>query len=280
MAIQSMPDSNQGKSKSRRSTEGLLPMPSVPEATNGVIDLVELAGDATVKVSPWSMIEPGQTVWLTVTGPGGVPTLRLLEAYPLSAAQVNTGIRETVARAELEKITVGGKVTVQFKVGFRGESDEEVAVVFPEASYEIAKSLLEDFESASDGGVPPGGKRYLPSMVMTCKAGSVDIRTDDDPYFAPYITRRYVALDRNASLSMELNAPAKSFTFGVSTSWASPLNVSAYDAGGDLLFSLVVPTPETGEESWATFTSATRNIKMIVLFSPYMVTYIDNFKLV
>ncbi|HEX8596791.1 MAG TPA: hypothetical protein VF682_26445 [Pseudomonas sp.] len=118
--------------------EGGLSRPVIKQANaNGVLELKTFAGDATVQVPPWRLIADGQTVWLSVAGPGGVPTLELLAAYPISVAEAANGIERPLARAELKKIGNGAALTVTCKVGFVGQGDEASSINLPVANYRI-----------------------------------------------------------------------------------------------------------------------------------------------
>lgn len=128
-----------------------LPAPAVPEADQAtkVLDLNAFEGDAHVTVVPWPFIALGQTIWLTLTGPSGVPTIKLLEGYAIQAAEVSGGLNVVINRADLETFEDESEVLVVCKVGFAGASDEE-GVTLPLLKLHIKALitlLIENFDS-------------------------------------------------------------------------------------------------------------------------------------
>jgi hypothetical protein len=150
--------------------EAQLPKPVVPEAQNGVLDLSTFAGDATVTVAKWPLIAVGQTVWLTVIGPNGVPTLKLLEEYPITEAEVANGIRREIPRADLEQVV--SMLAVTCKVGFDGGASEQNAKTFPIAIYTVNDSAGPSITSVTDskGQVANGGTTFDTSITLAGKA--------------------------------------------------------------------------------------------------------------
>jgi len=117
-----------------------LPVPAVPEADQAtkVLDLNEFEGDAHVTVDPWPFIALGQTIWLTLTGPSGVPTITLLEAHVIQPGEVAGGLNVAIKRADLEAFENGAKMQIMCKVGFPADSGEPEAIAFPVQTYTVS----------------------------------------------------------------------------------------------------------------------------------------------
>lgn len=125
--------------------ESNLPTPTITEATAGVLELNTFAGDAHVKVAPWPLIAVGQTVWLTVLGPSGVPTIVILAAHLINSAEVAGGITAAVPRAGLETFANGSQLRVVCKIGFGGSNEESSATNLPSAAYTIKNLVIPPF---------------------------------------------------------------------------------------------------------------------------------------
>ena len=142
-----------------------------------------------------------------------------------------------------------------------------------------AKGLFEDFETGSEGPILVGQKIEFPTMAVSCTAGSVSIRPGAEELFDPYLTNKYIALSAKGTVKISLKSPVMSFSFGVSTSASTPLNVKTYDQTDTLLFSKDVDVPDKGEAWRATFSRSAREISSIILFTGAGISYIDNFYL-
>jgi hypothetical protein len=127
-----------------------LPTPQVTEAPAAVLDLNTFQGNAHLTVAAWPVAAPGQRVWLTVSGPGGVPSLNILEGYPILTSEAEGGITRDIPRSELEKYADGSQMTVVFKATFDGSDSESTAIGFPILNLTVKNVealLLEEFDS-------------------------------------------------------------------------------------------------------------------------------------
>jgi hypothetical protein len=159
LTVSPLPDSELAKSR-----------PVVTEAVDGVLDLNTFTGNAHVFVPIWPLAAVGQTVWLTVIGPNGVPTLKLLEAYQMTAMDVANGIGREIPRADLEQIV--SMLAVTCKVGFDGGASEQNAHAFPIAIYTINDSAGPSITSVTDskGQVANGATTFDTSITLAGKA--------------------------------------------------------------------------------------------------------------
>jgi hypothetical protein len=142
LTVSPIPDSESAKST-----------PQVIEASNGVLDLNAFEGNANIFVAKWPLAFVDQKVWLTVTGPQGVPTIELLNAHPLIDADVANGIGRQIPREDLEKFADGDEMTVVFKAAFDGGADESTAFAFPDLRLRVvarAPDIVEDFTGQSE----------------------------------------------------------------------------------------------------------------------------------
>lgn len=119
-----------------------LPTPVVPEAQNGVLDLNTFPGNASVTVAKWPLIAEGQKAWLILSGPNGVPSVRLLDAYSITASEVTNGIAKGLPRPDLDLFADGDDITVLLKVTFDGRADELAAVEFPALPLKVVAGAL------------------------------------------------------------------------------------------------------------------------------------------
>jgi hypothetical protein len=167
LTVSPLPDSELGKSR---------PVVTEADQTTNELDLNSFVGVAHVVVPKWPLIAAGQTVWLTVTGPDGVPTLKLLEAYPIIAVDESNGIMQDIVRAELEKFSNGSEMRVEFKVAFDGATSEASAIVFPWAVYTVKTfddSIAPTITSVKDSAsveIPAAGTTFSTSVTLTGQA--------------------------------------------------------------------------------------------------------------
>lgn len=162
LTVSPIPDSELAKSK-----------PVVTEAVDGVLDLTTFEGNAHVFVPIWPLAAVGQTVWLTVIGPNGVPTLKLLEAYPMTAVDVANGIGREITRATLEAFVDESQMMVVCKVGFGGGADEAGAIVFPALRLTVAADAPLSIDTSPmvlDGLYVAASLRETGNLPPGCKA--------------------------------------------------------------------------------------------------------------
>lgn len=153
-----------------------LPTPVVPEAdkTASVLDLNDFTGDAHVTVAPWPLIALGQTVWLTVTGPGGVPTINLLEGEAIKAPEVTGGLNIAIRRTDLETFANESEIQVICRVGFSGTSTIEGTLTLPILALRIEViqvPLLENFDLLPENLIYRDGEIETPSMFIKFISG-------------------------------------------------------------------------------------------------------------
>lgn len=145
-----------------------LPIPQISQASGDILDLNSFAADADVSVAPWPFIAEDQTLWLTATGPAGVPTVTLLEAYPLVAADVSNGIGRPIPRSELNKLKDGDTLTLTCDIGFSGENVESSPTPTPSRIYAIRMAPLEEtFQGIKRQEVPRNGSVSCETLVLT-----------------------------------------------------------------------------------------------------------------
>ncbi|MGS0739167.1 hypothetical protein ACVBEG_22155 [Pseudomonas sp. GG8] len=254
-----------------------LPTPQITQASEDVLDLTTFGGDADVTVEAWPLIAVGQTVWLTVSGPSGGPTMELLKAYVVTAADVSKGVRGTIARAELEKFTVGSELRVWVTVGFDRGGDEGEAIKFPNPVYTIEDFILFEAFNAANQDLLVGQSIGFPTMVLTARAGNVFIRDAGFFTLPPWITGSAITLGSPSSVLLTLNKPARKVRFGAFKSLI--YTVSYFDEGGSLIWSHVSQQLES--RIWFEYASSPdRKIKSIsVVTGDNSSTFIDNFSM-
>jgi hypothetical protein len=171
-----------------------LPTPAITQAAGNVLDSTTFTGIANLVVGKWPLAVVGQRVWLTVSGPGGVPSYKLLEGYPINVQEVGAGIARDIPRAELEKFADGSQLTVTCKVAFDGANTEPLAIAFPIVAYTIKAvepRLFEGFDGLSVGGMKlaAGQSAEFPTMTVSVQSGVVVANSADfPPHWKPWIT--------------------------------------------------------------------------------------------
>ena len=255
-----------------------LPTPQVTEASQQGLDLNAFAGDAHVTVAPWPLIAVGQTVWLTVTGPGGVPTIKLLEGHTIGAEEVRVGLNIAVARAALEKFTNGDTLNIVCKVEFEGRIDEQKALTFPGTDLAIILTpavVVEDFESFPIGLIAIGTTLESPNLTITPLTGQVLINHINE--FAPYLTGKVLDLLYNASALITLKHTATDIKYGLAIyAENTTLDVSYFNESNQLINHFTL-TQKNGE--WHEYHSPRGKIKFIKVESKSHFTmhvFIDN----
>jgi hypothetical protein len=198
----------------------------------------------------------GQTVWLTVSGPNGVPTLKLLEGYPITEVDVANGIGRDIPREELEKYSDGDEMTVVCKVGLDGTEIEVEAISFPKLHLTMTTKappiLSENFENAPLQHIVSTNPRPidLPSMTITVEhSGSPSnpatygIYEFNDPAGGPQ--SRILMFQSGGIDVMKLTIQLKSAYSKVSFMHLNFMNASyyVYNMDGVLLDSQTITSP-------------------------------------
>lgn len=91
-----------------------LPRPQVPEASDDVLDLMEIPANASITVAVWPFAAARQKVWLAVHGTLPTETsyvIEVLNGQEISAGQASNGLRETLLRSELLKLAHSSQLT-------------------------------------------------------------------------------------------------------------------------------------------------------------------------
>ncbi len=217
-----------------------LPTPQVTEASEDVLDLTAFEGDAHVTVAPWPLIDEAQTVWLTVMGPEGVPTIKLLEAYPITEPDERGGIKVAIARAELDKFEDGSELTVVCKVGFTGGANEIGAVELPILKVTIIvkpTAAYEDFETMTVGDYLVGSSVTRPTMTITTSGYGYAIISQN---VSTGITNQVVRPYNKTTVIFTLTPAAKSVKLKGSMRYGI-MHIRFFD-GPNLLHTIDAPT--------------------------------------
>jgi hypothetical protein len=119
-------------------------------ANNGTgpeFDVSRLAGDATLRVGRWPMIEVGQPVWLTLRGvlQDGSPYLKVMLAPPTvtDVDWVNQGFKLVrVSGAELKGLKNASSLSLELQVGVSGVLTQTDSVAFAPCFYTVKSRTL------------------------------------------------------------------------------------------------------------------------------------------
>ncbi|VVQ13853.1 hypothetical protein PS938_03962 [Pseudomonas fluorescens] len=152
-----------------------LPRPQVPQAPNGILDLMTFAGDARVTVDKWPFIALKQRLWLRLQGKtvsGATHTIELLDGTEITQTQLANGLNETLLRSELLKLGHASPATVICKVAFDGDSQEHTAIEFPRLAltvktrYDYLRPEITDVADPK-GTVGEGESTYFRQVTIT-----------------------------------------------------------------------------------------------------------------
>jgi hypothetical protein len=146
--------------------ENQLPRPQIPQAVNGVLDLMEFTGNAAIRVDKWPHIAPKQCLWLRLEGKttaGDDYVIHLLQGVQINTGQISAGLHEPLLRSELMKLGHSTPATAICKVAFDGTAQEYAAIEFPRlpvtvrTRYDYVTPVITDV-SDSRGDIPEGDK--------------------------------------------------------------------------------------------------------------------------
>ena len=115
--------------------QSALPQPRVPQANaEQELNLGTFQGDANAQLSPWPLIALLQRYWIIAKGTlreGAPYRFYIAENYSVSANNLEHGLDERLARAELEKLAHGSELRIEVSVAFASEQTENSALLFP-----------------------------------------------------------------------------------------------------------------------------------------------------
>lgn len=163
-------------------SEDDLPTPTVPEASDGTLDLRCFEGDGSVTVSLWPLIAQGQRYWISVQGTledGTAYRFYLVRGGVVSEANLKGGVAAVWPRSEIENFKDNGEVTIMAGVNFDGSVEEGRASSFPLGVVKLVKAgvvRVEDFESLPVHQVyNPGETVELPEFTFSVSGSSVKV---------------------------------------------------------------------------------------------------------
>jgi len=150
--------------------------PRILEAANNgegpELNVINLTGDATVRIDSWPLIAQGQRIWLRLVGTkddGSRYEKQWLGANNwVSAEWYRLGYGEKIVpESELRALRDGSILTLEFKASLNQSPNEDQAVTFPTRIYTVRTTLTElpraptvveaNASNAIDPSVLPGG---------------------------------------------------------------------------------------------------------------------------
>jgi len=180
--------------------EGDFNMPKVTQATEGsigVLDLSTFEGDAEIVIEPWPFIKDGQTVWLDMVS--NVETLPILSAYPVTLAEMATGVSRPVSRAKLDLIADQSEIQFPAKVQFAGGGSAVGATSFPLLKLKLVHQgngggpWIEDFQTYESG--PKPSPFTTQHMTFIGENISIVINQISDRYLQKELTKSFPTLN-------------------------------------------------------------------------------------
>jgi hypothetical protein len=235
--------------------------PVIEEAVDGILDLTQFVGDATVTlgnresgVAAWPLIAAGQRVWLRAAGrrlDGSNWNKVLLSAHVVTSAEVILGCSATLDRTTLENLADDGEITVSGAVNFARDSVEADAIVFPATSYRLLKGpsvIRVNFEGVPAQHLRIGSPVTLPdgAGAMTLIAGEayIYLSRGNPPFFSGYV----LFLNKlDVTVSFALSGVYRSIRMGTYRNAYTALTASFYDKAGALITTVAGPDAAQGE---------------------------------
>lgn len=154
-----------------------LPIPTIPQARNGVLDLSDFPAGAQAQCVVWPSTAVGQLRWFRLHGTahqGDDYTIIIAQAAPVTGPETASGLDNALPRSELAKLKPGTTLRMELKVAYDGLNDESAAVVFDSPTFTVLNSpatLLEDFTGVPYQTARQGAIMETPTMQITFKSG-------------------------------------------------------------------------------------------------------------
>ncbi|VVN66039.1 hypothetical protein PS684_05457 [Pseudomonas fluorescens] len=115
-----------------------LPDPVINGITSAELDVTTLPGQPRTRIAAWLLLALKQTLWLRYFVEGNpTPISTTYNGAVIPPDGVPGGMQPYTPMTELNKLTDGAKLRIEFKVGFDGSTDESKAVVFPSRVYTV-----------------------------------------------------------------------------------------------------------------------------------------------
>lgn len=270
-----------------------LPAPVVPEATppatnGGVLDLRTFSGNPSITVEKWWFILPGQYVWLKGEGiqkDGRSYTLNVYQGKVVTTEEVETGLKDILARSELELLQDGSELVFTCAVMQGKDYDEHCAVVFPVLNLIVRAItvITEDFSGVPSGQHDAGVVVQTPTMSIVARSGAVGIHAANPP--APGMTAGN-AIALNCKASTENEMPRQQIDINLNSSHSRVVfsytrhayygQFVFYNSAGTNLGTITFSQGGSANK-WIDFTppDGERVVKIVVYNSQH--SYLDNF---
>lgn len=150
-----------------------LPTPVIPQANQDLLDFETFTGDADVTVETWPEIAEGQYYWLRAYGTkkdGSAHTIDLALGETVTAAELVSGLKMTLARSELMLLQNYSELRVELKVALSGSDNEQLATRFPLLTVSVRVEQLvirETFNELPEQTIEFGQTLDTPTMTVS-----------------------------------------------------------------------------------------------------------------
>lgn len=228
-----------------------LPLPSIPQARNGILDLGDFTGGAQAQCAVWPAMAVGQLRWFRLYGTDlddNAYTIFIAQAAPVTAPEIDSGLDNALPRSELLKLKPGTPLRMELKVAYDGLNDEAAAVVFNSPTFTVLNSpatLLEDFSGVPEQTARQGAIMETPTMQISFKSGDGECaimpRADIGQSFPGQIDGQVLSIGRDAFGQTEQiveiklkNACSRISFFHLSVNYEDS-SVAYYASNGSLL---------------------------------------------
>ncbi|MGE1154122.1 hypothetical protein [Pseudomonas kitaguniensis] len=211
-------------------------------ANDGILNLQTISGDLTLALAVWPFIFLGQRVSVTLRSKLTSP-LELLAFYPITAAEVKTGVANLAVPRQWLK-TASESIEVDVSVTFDGSETVSNAVVFPNTRYSVKQSVgvvgtVEVGQQPHDVVITSDGALAYVTNLYSHSVSVIDLRSRTVIYTIPGIQSAYQSvLSSDNSRLYVGNFYSKSFTV-IDTVARRPILTIPIE-GGDAIEGLVL----------------------------------------
>ncbi|MNJ39334.1 Bacterial Ig-like domain (group 2) [compost metagenome] len=155
-----------------------LPVPVVPQASGGTLDLSRFAADASATVEAWPLIAREQRYWITATGTlenGSAYSFYVVRGAVIDDTQVRDGVHAALLRRELEQLRNDSEITITIQVAFDGVNNQARAVAFPVRTYTVralveVRPVITSVKDPQGVEIPNGGSTIHTSVTLSGSA--------------------------------------------------------------------------------------------------------------
>lgn len=269
------------------------PVPVLPQAKGGVLDLREIRQLIRCTLSDIPYASTSMRIWFDLEGIDidGNPLLYyVLQGRTLTQQEVDQGIDETIDRDFLHLFLDYAAITLIFHVSYKGVDDKNVATELRRDTYQIrqiqqVRLVSENFDALPISLITAGQSTKANTLELELLQGS-NGRSGIDTYFWPtpgmqegnsiVLCKDIHSAQRQQSLKVTFEKPLTRLKFAIV--WVQfNLQCELYDESGNLIDDLKLEAEGARTDIWADFSASSGIKTMTVHASDY--SFLDFFSM-